>query len=176
MSATTENRLQLPDTVTSVIHRILTAEVSTVGKDGTPVTWPVCVQFREERGDFLLSTSIGNPGKIFNLRRDNRISLSYSEPTGSGLANPPLVVVQGRATLDDTVRTAFDGYEDYWVDNVMGPQPNSKLFSSNPLMRWYMDVYYMRVYITVSPVRICWWPRGNYSQDMQSIEVRNNVG
>jgi hypothetical protein len=176
MSAATTSRLDLPEDVRSVLHHFLTAEVTTVGKDGTPITWPVCVQFREDRGDFLLSTSIGYPGKVFNLRRDNRISLSYSEPTGSGLDNPPHVVVQGRATVEDEVTTDVMAYDDYWVENVMGPQPQSKLMSSNPIMRWYMDVYYMRLIIRVDPVRISWWPQGDHSRDVQSIEVTSNVG
>lgn len=176
MTATTNTALNLPTDVRSVLKHFYTAEVSTVGKDGTPITWPVCVQYREEQGDFLLCTSIGMPGKIFNLRRDNRISLSYSEPTGSGLSNPPRVLVQGRATVGDEVKTDVMEFDDFWVEKVMGPQPASKMFSSNPLMRWYMDVYYMRVYITVDPVRICWWPEGDYSQEMQYIKVASNVG
>jgi nitroimidazol reductase NimA-like FMN-containing flavoprotein (pyridoxamine 5'-phosphate oxidase superfamily) len=176
MTATTSARLQLPDTVQAVIDRFFTAEVSTVGKDGTPVTWPVVVQYREDRGDFLLCTSIGNPGKVFNLRRNDRISLSYTDPTGSGLTNPPHVVVQGRATVEDEVRTDVTPFEKLWVEKVMGPQPASKIFSSNPIMRWYMDVYYMRVYVSVTPVRISWWPNGDHSQDLQTIEVFSNVG
>jgi general stress protein 26 len=175
MTAETTKRLDLPDSVRSVLHRFYTAEVSTVGKDGTPVTWPVSVQFREDRGDFLFSTSIGYPGKVFNIRRDDRVCLSYSEPTGSGLEDPSRVVVQGRATIDDEIRTSFNGYEDYWVETIMGPQPASKIWSANPLIRWYMDVYYMRHYVAVEPVRICWWPNGDYSSDMKSIEVASNV-
>lgn len=175
MSTTTETTLSLPTEVRDVLNNFFTAEVSTVGKDGTPITWPVCVHYREDRGDFLLSTSIGYPGKVFNLRRNNRISLSYSEPTGSGLSNPPHVVVQGRAKVDEHITTDVKAYEDFWVENVMGPQPASKMFSSNPLMRWYMDVYYMRIFITVSPVQISWWPNGDHSQELQTIKVASRV-
>ena len=176
MSTTAKPEFDLPVEVRDVLQYFYTAEVSTVGKDGTPVTWPVCVQYREDRNDFLLSTSIGYSGKIYNLRRDDRISLSYSEPTGSGLDNPPHVVVQGRANVDEEITTDVMQYADFWVESVMGPQPASSMFSSNPLMRWYMDVYYMRVFITVDPVRIAWWPEGDHLQPMQSIKVTSYVG
>ncbi|TVR71371.1 MAG: pyridoxamine 5'-phosphate oxidase [Sphaerobacteraceae bacterium] len=176
MGTETQSRIELPADVEQVLDDLLTAEVSTVGKDGTPITWPVVVQYRRESADFLLCTSIGMPGKIFNLRRSPKISLSYTDPTGSGLVNPPKVLVQGTAELDSEVRTSVDGVEDFWVNKVMGPQPASKMMSSNPLMRWYMDVYYMRIYITVTPTRICWWPSGDYSEAMQSIEVNSYVG
>jgi hypothetical protein len=168
--------IDLPADVQRVLDDFFTAEVSTVGKDGTPVTWPVVVQYRPESADFLLCTSIGMPGKIFNIRRNPKVSLSYSDPTGTGLTNPPIVLVQGIAELDDQVRTSVEGVEDFWVNKVMGPQPASKMMSSSPLMRWYMDVYYMRIYITVTPTRICWWPEGDYSRDMQKIEVNSHVG
>jgi hypothetical protein len=176
MGATSKTGIELPADVERVLDDFFTAEVSTVGKDGTPITWPVVVQYRRESEDFLLCTSIGMPGKIFNLRRDPKISLSYTDPTGSGLANPPYVLVQGTASLSNEIQTSFNGVEDFWVNKVMGPQPASKLMSSNPLMRWYMDIYYMRIYITVTPTRICWWPNRDYSGDMQSIEVNAHVG
>jgi general stress protein 26 len=168
-------RLELPEPVRNVLHSFYTAEVSTVGKDGTPVTWPVSVQFRENKGTFFFTTSIGMPGKALNIRRDDRVSLSYSDPTGSGIANPPRVVVQGRATVSDAVQTSVNDIEDYWVETIMSRQPNSKIFSSNPVIRWYMDIYYMRLLVTVKPTRICWWPDGDYNQNMQSIEVVHHV-
>jgi hypothetical protein len=167
----TASKPDLPEPVREVLVRFLTAEFTTIGKDGTPVTWLVTVQHQEDEGTFLLCTSIGYPGKVFNIRRDNRVSLSYSEATGSGLTDPPLVVVQGYATVDEEIRTSMEGYEDFWVETIMGPQPNSKMISSNPVMRWYMDFYYMRHYITVKPTRFSWWPQADYTGSMQTVEV-----
>jgi hypothetical protein len=166
----------LPDSVRDVLHRFFTAEFSTIAKDGTPVSWPVAVLYREEVSDFLLSTSIGYPGKVYNVRRDDRVALSFSEPTGSGLDSPPIVVVQGIATVDEEIRTSFEGYDDFWVNKVMGPQPASKLISSSAAMRWFADFYYMRHYITVRPVRVAWWPGGDCSGPIESIGAVNGVG
>jgi hypothetical protein len=177
-----ENRqsFDLPPDVLEVFRRFFTAELTTTGKDGMPVTWPITVRFLEDHQQFLLTTSIGMPGKLFNIRRVNRVSLSFTEPHGSGLIDPPHVVVQGHATIDETLRTSVDGLEDYWRETIFARQPASKMISDSALMRWLMDWYYIRYVITVDPVRISWWQNGDYSNDLRSIavaeEVSGNVG
>jgi hypothetical protein len=56
-------------------------------------------------GRFLLFTSIGMPQKAFNIRRDPKVSLLFSNPTGSGVANPGAVLIQGDATAEDRIVT-----------------------------------------------------------------------
>lgn len=172
----TSSKIELPAEVREVLHEFFTAELTTIGKDGTPVTWPISVRYQENEGTFLLTSSIGYPGKIFNIRRNPQVSLSYSDPTGSGLSNPPLVLVQGFASLSDEVSTSVDGLEEYWRETIFKRQPASRMISSNAVMRWYADFYYMRYVITVDPIRVCWWPEGDYSGEMQSIEVTADVG
>jgi hypothetical protein len=41
----------------------------------------------------VITTSIGLPHKAYNVRRNPRVALLYSDPTGSGLDSRPEVLV-----------------------------------------------------------------------------------
>jgi hypothetical protein len=88
------------------------------------------------------------------------VSLLFSDPTGSGLDNPPAVLVQGTATADDEIVTAGGDLEAHW--RLVGSrQPASRWFSASAPARWFPDWYYMRLLIYVTPRRVLWWPNGD---------------
>src|ERR687885_1565128 len=103
--------LQLPAEVEAVFQNFRTCELTTIGKDGTPATWPVLPFWQPDRGRFLITTSVGFPQKAFNVRRNGRVSLLFSDPTASGLTRPPAVLVQGDAEAPDEVVTTVRGFE-----------------------------------------------------------------
>ena len=120
-----------------------------------------------------MCTSIGFPAKAANVARDERVSMLFSDATGSGLAGPPTVLVQGTARVADGVQTWGEDLGAL-LGRVARMQPNSRWFSRTPLMRWFMDWYYMRVVIYVTPTRVTWWPGGDTS--VPPREVRPGVG
>ena len=92
---------QLPEPVLAVFRQGRTAEFTTLNKSGAPVTWPTLPFFDEAADRFIVTTSIAFPDKVYNVRRTPRVALHYSDPTGSGLAAPPIVLVQGDAVAPD---------------------------------------------------------------------------
>ncbi len=158
----------LPTEVEAVFREFRTAEMSTLAKDGTPITWPTFPFWRPEEGRFLITTTIGLPQKAFNIRRNPRVSLLYSDPTGSGLADPPAVLVQGEAL--DEIMVSVEDLEDE-LEEAYRRQPAAGMYSSNPLLRYLFDWYYMRLMIHVTPHRILWWPGGNFDQTPRPLEV-----
>lgn len=154
--------VELPGEVGSVLSRFLCCELATLARDGTPVAWPAVPLHLPHRGQFLLTTTIGFPVKVANIRRDPRVSLLFSDATGSGLESPPTVLVQGTATADDDVQTWGADLEAHWR-RVSALQPAGRRFSSSAPARWFMDWYYMRLLIRVRPTRILWWPGGDTS-------------
>ena len=58
----------------AIIQSYRTCEFTTVFRDGTPQTWPVSPLLLGD-GQFLLCTSIGFPQKVFNIRRNPKVSL-----------------------------------------------------------------------------------------------------
>jgi hypothetical protein len=100
-------------------------------------------------GTLTLTTSLGFPQKAFNVRRDGRVALLFSDPTGSGLDTPDQVLVTGTATCPDEIVTTPAELTDYWR-MLFERQPSSRAYLK-PLMRPVVDWYYMRLVITVTP-------------------------
>ncbi|WP_345365342.1 pyridoxamine 5'-phosphate oxidase family protein [Actinoallomurus liliacearum] len=71
-----------------------TCEFTTLGRDGTPLTWPTAA-WRYDDGTFLVTTSLAFAQKALNVRRDGRVALLFSDPTGSGRPDAPQVFVSG---------------------------------------------------------------------------------
>ena len=163
--------IELPPEVEEVFRKFRTCEFSTLAREGTPITWPLVTRWRLAERRFVLTAFIGLPCKAMNIRRDGRVSLLFSDPTASGLQNPPAVLVQGDAIVSEEVRTSVAGFEDYWK-KLFRFQPAGKMYGSNALMRYLFDWYYMRLYIFVQPRRVLWWPNADFGQAPLEMEVR----
>ena len=138
-----------------------------------PITWPTLPFWRPGERRFLITTSIGLPHKAFNVRRNPRVSLLFSDPTASGLTNPPAVLVQGDAAAPDEVETSMTEREEYWR-RVLERQPAGSIYGGNPLLRYLFErhyMYYMRLLIHVTPRRILWWPGGDFGRAPLEVEV-----
>jgi hypothetical protein len=117
--------------------------------------------WQPQEGRFLITTSIGLPHKAFNVRRNPHVSLLFSDPTASGLVDPPAVLVRGNAEAPDEVETSMVGFEDE-MRQVFQRQPASGMYSSNRFMRYLFEWYYMRLLIHVAPHHLLWWPQGDF--------------
>jgi hypothetical protein len=78
--------------------------------------------------------------------------------------------VQADAEAPDEIVTSVEGFEDE-LHMVYQRQPSSRVYSSNPLTRYFMDWYYMRLVIHVTPRRILWWPGGDFSRAPLELEA-----
>ena len=149
MSPTT----QIPAEVLPALRAYRTAEFATVGRSGVPIAWPTAVLASDEGSSVLLGTAIGFPQKAFNVRRNPRVALLFSDPTGSGAPALRQVLVQGTARCTDEVVTSPVGYERYW-SRLWELQPVGRVYDTNPVTRWAMGWYFMRLMITVTPSRV----------------------
>jgi hypothetical protein len=161
---------QLPPHVLEALFAYRTCELSTLARDGTPITAPVSPVILPEQGKILITTSIGLPSKAFNVRRDGRVALLFSDSTASGLAAPPAVLIQGDAVCPDQVVTATPELDRLWTILAVR-QPASNAYGANALTRWFFDWYYMRLLIWVAPRRVRWWERGVMATEPAELEV-----
>lgn len=153
---------QLPPQVLEALVAYRTCEFSTTAKDGTPLAVPVSPIILPNQNRLIVTTSIGLPNKVFNVRRDGRVSMLFSDPTASGLDHPPAVLIQGDATAPDQVETWTPELEQLW--RILNErQPSSRVYVTNHFTRWLMDWYYMRLLIWVTPIRIRWWEHGDFA-------------
>jgi hypothetical protein len=161
--------VELPDEVTAVFGNFRTAEIATFSKDGTPVAVEVTPVWLPGKGRFLASASIGLGTKAYNLRRNPKLSLLYSEPRASGLTDPPFVLVQGDATVSE-LTTWDDDLAEYWPV-LWRYQPAGRRWGADPLTRRLMDWYYMRLKIDIVPRRIRWWPGGDMTAEPREVTL-----
>ena len=164
-------KLDLQPEIRNVLREYYTCEVTTVNRQGQPITWPSLPYYDEATGQIVLTVSIAFPVKAFNARHHPQISLLYSDPTGSGLDQAPAVLIQGDATVGELL--------DYTSPQIRGifratsrRQPDSRHFTSNRFLRriftWYL---FQRLVITVEPRRIQVWSEGSFSDAPKEIEV-----
>jgi|SRR5215217_6417625 len=154
-----------------IIDRYFTCEFTTLSRDGSPVTWPVSPRLQAD-GRFLLGTSIGMPQKAFNIRRNPKVSMLFSEPTGSGVAQPGAVLVQGDATAEDRIVTDMSSDPDLaaLTETVAARQP-AGAFWSKRLGRRLGWPYYIRLLIYVTPRRALFWPTRDFSTAPEELNI-----
>lgn len=160
----------MPGGALDIINDYFTCEFTTLARDGSPVTWPVSPRLLED-GRFVAHTSIGLPQKAFNIRRNPKVSLLFSEPTGSGVAEPGAVLIQGDATAEDRIVTDMLSNPALAtaLETVMSRQPSSALWSSWIGRRMWWS-YYMRIVIYVTPRRVLFWPNRDFSTAPKEID------
>jgi Pyridoxamine 5'-phosphate oxidase len=154
-----------------IIDRYFTCEFTTLSRDGSPVTWPVSPRLLAD-GRFLLTTSIGMPQKAFNIRRNSKVSMLFSEPTGSGVAQPGVVLIQGDATAEDRIVTDMSSDPDLaaLTETVAARQPAGAFWSTRFGRRLGWP-YYIRLLIYVTPLRALFWPTRDFSITPEELDV-----
>jgi hypothetical protein len=118
----------------------------------------------------VIAVSVAFPVKAFNARKHPQVSMLFSDPTGSGLADPPAVLVQGDAAVAEVLE---------YTPGIIGlfktvskRQPESSKFTSNKIIRNFFVAYlFQRISLTVTPRRILYWPHRDFSKEPQVIEL-----
>ena len=147
----------LPPDVQAVFDRFITTELTTVDRAGQPITWPVTPYYRPGDPCIDITTGLGYPKKADDARANPLVSLLFSDPTGSGLNDPPMVLVQGSAEVDD--RDLDANRERYARESAEKLPRAVRRLPPEPLRRffgWYFD----RIYVHVRPERVYVWPPG----------------
>src|ERR671916_1945706 len=91
----------LPLEVQQVFHRFITTEFTTVDGRGQPITWPLTPYYTPGDACIDVSTGLGYPKKAKDARANPKVALLFSDPPGCGMEDPPQVLVQGAAHVDD---------------------------------------------------------------------------
>lgn len=157
----------LPDTVCEVFDRFITTEYTTIDSRGRPITWPVTPYHHREEGCVDITTGLGYPKKANDARANPKVSLLFSEPEGSGIERPPMVLVQGTADVDD--RDLEANRERYWEESVE-KLPATKSMHPPKFMRGMFNWYYTRLYVHVRPERVYVWPNGDVTAEPELLD------
>jgi hypothetical protein len=147
----------LPQPVQDVFANFITTEYTTIDANGRPIAWPVNPYYTHGAPCIDITTGLGYPKKANDARDNPKVALLFSDPTGSGLQRPPMVLVQGTAAVDDSDLAA--NRERYARESAIKLPAAQK---SNPLqpLRGLFGWYYMRIYVHIRPERVYVWPAG----------------
>ena len=108
-----------------IVSSYRTCEFATLNRAGLPFAWPAVCEIAPDGTGIVLTTCIGFPRKAINVRRDPRVALLFSDPTGTGRTDLPQVLVQGTAVCPEEIHTSPAGLESYWRQ-LWERQPSSK--------------------------------------------------
>jgi hypothetical protein len=159
--------LDIPRDVEAVFREFRTCEFTTVNRALQPLTWPTETHFLHDEGQIVVTSSIAFPVKAYNARRYPKVSLLYSDPTGSGVAGAPAVLVQGDTTVRELIDDPPWSFEMF--KESVERQPNTRKFVGNPIAQRMFLFQYQRLAITVTPRRIRRWPGRDFS--LQPVDV-----
>jgi hypothetical protein len=158
----------LPEHVQAVFDRFITTELTTIDRHGQPITWPVTPYYSPGAPCIDVTTGLGYPKKAHDARNNPLVALLFSDPTGSGLSDPPMVLVQGSADVDD--RDLEANRLRYKTEADQKLPDAAKLHPPEPIRRM-MKWYYARIYIHVRPERIYVWPKGDVSSEPELFDA-----
>jgi hypothetical protein len=161
----------VPNAALDIIHGYYTCEFTTLSRDGSPQTWPVSPRLLTD-GRLLVATSIGLPQKAFNVRRNPKVSLLFSEPTGSGIKQPGAVLILGDATSEDRIVTDVSSDPDLaaLMETVSTRQPAGAIWTSWLGRRLWWS-YFMRLLIYVTPRRALYWPTRDFTSSPEELDL-----
>jgi hypothetical protein len=157
----------LPDPVRDVFDRFITTEYTTIDRRGQPITWPVTPYHHRDAGCVDVTTGLGYPKKAWDARANPKVSLLFSDPTGSGVDDPPMVLVQGIADVDD--RDLEANRDRYW-DESAAKLPATKEMQPPKFLRGTFGWYYTRVYVHVRPERVYVWRGGDATEEPELLD------
>jgi hypothetical protein len=158
----------LPEDIQQVFARFITTEYTTIDASGHPITWPVTPYYRKGAGAIDVTTGLGYPKKALDARANPRVSLLFSDPTGCGLEDPPMVLVQGTAKVDDA---DLDANRRRYERESLEKLPATKEMAPPDFLKRFLLWYYARLYVYVRPERVYVWPGGDISTEPQLMDT-----
>ncbi len=157
----------LPGNIQQVFARFITTEYTTIDAADHPITWPVTPYYREGAGAIDVTTGLGYPKKALDARANPRVSLLFSDPTGSGLEDAAMVLVQGIAKVDDD---DLDANRKRYQRESLEKLPATKDMQPPDFLKRFVLWYYARLYVYVRPERVYVWPGGDISREPQLMD------
>jgi hypothetical protein len=154
----------LPQEIQAVFDRFITTECTTIDRIGQPITWPLTPYYRPGDPCVSVTTGLGYPKKADDARANPKVALLFSDPTGSGLDDPPMVLVQGTADVDDR---DLEANRKRYTRESLEKLPGAKEMSPPDFMKRFFAWYYTRIYVHVRPERVYTWPGCDVSREPQ---------
>ncbi len=156
-----KNPCAFPEPLLAWIDRSFTCELGTITSAGLPLTYPITPHASLDGRTIDLATGLAYPLKAERARRHPKVGLLFSDPTGTGMRDAPIVLVKGEATVRDA---DLQANTDRYVAISMAKFATLGRFLPRSLHRtgtWY----YARIWIHVTPLEILVFPGGDTDRE-----------
>lgn len=154
----------LPPEIQAVFEKFITTEYTTIDAKGQPITWPLTPYYNPGDPCIDVTTGLGYPKKANDSRANTKVGMLFSDPTGSGIDDPPMVLVQGTVDVDDRdLEANRKRYEKEAFEKI----PAAKEISPPDFLKRFFTWYYTRIYMHVRPERVYSWPGCDVSREPQ---------
>lgn len=160
------NKVGLPDEVVAVVERSITVEYASLTKSGAPITYPVTPYVHPDGMTLSISTGLTYTSKADRARNNPHVGLLYSDSTGSGIDDAPVVLVFGHGVVRDG---DLQGNTDRYVKLSAIKVPSSSAMPA--FIRQRMPFYYARIWIEVLPLRVLYWRKGDMQSEPQEWRI-----
>jgi hypothetical protein len=157
----------LPDSVKEVFESFITTEFTTIDSKGQPITWPVTPYYKPAADCVDVTTGLGYPKKADDAAANSKVAMLFSDPTGSGLRDPPMVLVQGTAHVDDA---DLDANRDRYQREAVEKLPATKDALPPKFLQGWFNWYFTRLYIKVRPERVYVWRDRDWTQEPELLD------
>lgn len=144
----------LPQQARSAFSNFITTEYTAIGAKRQPITWPVTPYYTDGAPSIDITTGLGYPKKADDAKRNPRVSLLFSDPTGSGMEGAGQVLVQGIAEVADTDLAA--NADRYFRESSVKLPATKEMHPPKPVRRM-LGWYYNRIYVLTRPERVFIW-------------------
>ena len=158
---------QVPSWVFDAFESWSKAELTTLSQRG-PAAFPMTPLYNREQQAIVFTSEIAHARKAINMKRDPRVSVTYTHPTGTHLGYKPVIVVQGLAkVIDDDLENGWLKYFEQYQKR--SPQSSKQLTARRSLASHISR----RTIMEIHPKRIFAWKDGDTNK---KPEVWGDVG
>jgi len=149
--------IKVPSWANDVFENYLICEFTTIS-NGKPVTYPLLYFYEPSTGLFTVTSSILFSRKIENIKDNSKVSLLFSNPTGSGI-DKHAVLVQGVARIEDS--DLDHGWERFLNDWREKEPYIDSFLAEREKFGWF----WKRIVVRVEPKKIMAWKNGNTGEN-----------
>jgi len=151
--------IKVPSWANDVFENYLICEFTTIS-NGKPVTYPLLYFYEPSTGLFTVTSSILFSRKIENIKDNSKVSLLFSNPTGSGI-DKHAVLVQGVARIEDS--DLDHGWERFLNDWREKEPYIDDFLAEREKFGWF----WKRIVVRVEPKKIMAWKNGNTAENAE---------
>jgi general stress protein 26 len=142
----------LPYPIARLLDAALVGELTVVGRDGRPITYPMTPLLWSER--IYLTSSVLDSAKVAHIKANPRTSFSISETAATGS-------VGGRVTIQCDARVSEDDLNADWERLVPAWSKKDPSVQAMLDARLAFPLLSERILIELTPRKTWFWPDGD---------------